>query len=144
MAERIGHAERERVVDELRRHAGEGRLDLDELEQRLEAALSARTQSDLEPLLADLPGPRPGRARMTLTRAVAPGSVAAALLPLAAAAAIIAWAPHGFTWIGWTLGFWWFFAGLPSAGLGFAWCGHRKARRSCLRRSRHRDRAVTV
>ena len=48
------HADRERVVDVLRTAAGDGRLTADELDQRLEAALTARTLADLEPLLADL------------------------------------------------------------------------------------------
>jgi class 3 adenylate cyclase len=48
------HADRDRVVDVLRTAAGDGRLTADELDQRLEAALTARTLADLEPLLADL------------------------------------------------------------------------------------------
>jgi hypothetical protein len=48
------HADRDRVVDVLRTAAGDGRLTADELDQRLEAALTARTLADLEPLLAGL------------------------------------------------------------------------------------------
>jgi class 3 adenylate cyclase len=48
------HADRDRVVDILRTAAGDGRLTADELDQRLEAALTARTLADLDPLLADL------------------------------------------------------------------------------------------
>jgi class 3 adenylate cyclase len=48
------HADRDRVVEVLRTAAGDGRLTADELDQRLEAALTARTLADLEPLLADL------------------------------------------------------------------------------------------
>jgi class 3 adenylate cyclase len=48
------HADRDRAVDVLRTAAGDGRLTADELDQRLEAALTARTLADLEPLLADL------------------------------------------------------------------------------------------
>jgi hypothetical protein len=57
------------------------------------------------------------------------------VLPLLASVAVIVWAPAGFAWIGWTAFFWWFFAGLPSAGLGFACCGRSKARQ-CRRRGR--------
>ncbi|CAM5420846.1 hypothetical protein SRIMM317S_06576 [Streptomyces rimosus subsp. rimosus] len=39
--------------------AAEGRLDLDELEERLEQALTAKTFADLAPLTADLPPPPP-------------------------------------------------------------------------------------
>jgi hypothetical protein len=48
------HADRDRVVEVLRAAAGDGRLTADELDQRLEAALTARTLADLEPLLAGL------------------------------------------------------------------------------------------
>lgn len=51
---RIGHAERDRAVEVLRDAAGEGRLTLEELEQRIEVALAARTQGDLREVLADL------------------------------------------------------------------------------------------
>jgi Domain of unknown function (DUF1707) len=58
---RTSDAERERVVEALRTHAGEGRLDADELEERLERAYAARTRADLVPLLADLPPAPPRR-----------------------------------------------------------------------------------
>jgi len=48
------HADRDRVVETLTAAAGDGRLTADELDQRLEAALAARTLADLEPLIADL------------------------------------------------------------------------------------------
>ena len=58
-------AERERVTDALRTHAAAGRLDPEELEERLELAFAARTRADLVPLVADLPEPavRPRRPR---------------------------------------------------------------------------------
>ena len=52
---RASHADRDRAVDVLRLAAGEGRLSVDELEARLEAALSARTTGELASLTADLP-----------------------------------------------------------------------------------------
>jgi hypothetical protein len=55
---RASDADRERTAERLRTAAGEGRLSADELEERLERALSARTESELEPLTADLPAPR--------------------------------------------------------------------------------------
>ena len=48
------HADRDRVVEVLRTAAGDGRLTADDLDQRLQAALAARTLADLEPLVADL------------------------------------------------------------------------------------------
>jgi hypothetical protein len=52
---RASHADRDRTVDVLRVAAGDGRLTLEELEERLEAALSARTVGELAVLTADLP-----------------------------------------------------------------------------------------
>ena len=52
---RISDADRHRVSELLRQAAGEGRLDIDELDERLEAAYSAKTYGDLVPLTADLP-----------------------------------------------------------------------------------------
>jgi hypothetical protein len=52
---RTSEAEREAVVEDLRRHAFAGRLDVAELEQRVEAALAARTLDDLAALKDDLP-----------------------------------------------------------------------------------------
>ena len=52
---RVSDAERHRVGEVLREAAGEGRLDLDELDERLERAYAAKTYADLVPLTADLP-----------------------------------------------------------------------------------------
>jgi hypothetical protein len=52
---RASHADRDRVVELLRIAAGDGRLTADELDERLEAALTARTQRELTVLTADLP-----------------------------------------------------------------------------------------
>ncbi len=52
---RASHADRDRAVDALRVAAGDGRLTVEELEERLEAALSARTLGELAALTADLP-----------------------------------------------------------------------------------------
>lgn len=52
---RASDADREQVTGRLRRAATEGRLDADELEDRLGAALAARTYGELDALLADLP-----------------------------------------------------------------------------------------
>src|SRR5262245_33662843 len=54
---RVGDADRQRVVAELQRHYVEGRLNSDELAERVDTALAARTESDLAALLEDLPGP---------------------------------------------------------------------------------------
>jgi len=52
---RASHQDRERAAEIIRVAAGDGRLTADELDQRLEAALTARTTSELTALTADLP-----------------------------------------------------------------------------------------
>ena len=52
---RVSHQERDGVVEELRVAAGDGRLTADELDDRLERALGARTYADLALLTTDLP-----------------------------------------------------------------------------------------
>src|SRR5881394_2757394 len=52
---RISDADRHRVAEVLREAAGEGRIDLEELDQRLEATYAARTYADLVPITLDLP-----------------------------------------------------------------------------------------
>ncbi|MFL6121081.1 DUF1707 domain-containing protein [Actinophytocola sp.] len=56
---RIGTAERESAVKLLSDHMSAGRLSLEEYEERMAAALEARTVADLKPLFADLPQPHP-------------------------------------------------------------------------------------
>lgn len=53
---RAGDADREAVVELLRDAAAAGRLSLQEMGERQDAAYAARTFADLEPLVADLPG----------------------------------------------------------------------------------------
>lgn len=52
---RVSDADRHRVAELLRQAAGEGRLDIEELDERLEATYVAKTYGDLVPLTADLP-----------------------------------------------------------------------------------------
>ncbi|MFD9856219.1 DUF1707 domain-containing protein [[Kitasatospora] papulosa] len=61
---RASDAERERVAETLREAVAEGRLEMDEFEQRLDATFKARTHGELVPLVRDLPasgGPVAGR-----------------------------------------------------------------------------------
>jgi hypothetical protein len=53
---RASDADRERVAEQLRHATAEGRLDPDELEERLETAFAARTYGELDQLVVDLPG----------------------------------------------------------------------------------------
>ncbi|MFG1813469.1 DUF1707 domain-containing protein [Kribbella sp. NPDC049174] len=52
---RASHEDRDRVVETLRVAGGDGRLSAEELDLRLESALSARTLGELAELTADLP-----------------------------------------------------------------------------------------
>jgi hypothetical protein len=55
---RASDADRERVAEVLRTAASEGRLQLDELDERLAAVYAARTYAELEPVTHDLPTTR--------------------------------------------------------------------------------------
>jgi hypothetical protein len=52
---RASDADRERVAEVLREAAGDGRLTMDELDERLDAVYKAKTYAELEPVTHDLP-----------------------------------------------------------------------------------------
>lgn len=54
---RVSNADREQAAEVLRMAAGDGRLTLAELDERLSAAYAAKTYADLESVTSDLPGP---------------------------------------------------------------------------------------
>jgi Domain of unknown function (DUF1707) len=54
---RASHDDRDRVVELLRVAAGDGRLTAEELDERLELAMTARTYGELAKLVSDLPAP---------------------------------------------------------------------------------------
>ncbi|MFJ2832117.1 DUF1707 domain-containing protein [Streptomyces sp. NPDC087263] len=54
---RASDADRERVTEVLRDALAEGRLDMEEFEERLEATYKARTYGELAPITRDLPAP---------------------------------------------------------------------------------------
>ena len=94
---RASDAEREQVAETLRTHAATGRLDPDELEDRLGRALTARTRAELTPLVADLPT-APPKPRREIPR-VAP------VIPLAILLiAIWALTGAGYFWPIWPIG----------------------------------------
>ncbi len=62
---RVSDADRDQVAEVIREAAGQGRLTLDELDQRLDLAYAAKTYADLETVTRDLPAvgaavPAPG------------------------------------------------------------------------------------
>ncbi len=76
---RISDEDRHRVAEVLRQAAGEGRLDLSELDERLEATYAAKTYADLVPITADLPGH--AGAQPPVRRSTAPGQPSHPLVP---------------------------------------------------------------
>lgn len=62
---RASDADRERVAEVLRDALAEGRLDMDEFEERLDATYKARTYGELTPLTRDLPGAHTPAVRLT-------------------------------------------------------------------------------
>src|SRR6188472_3159080 len=60
---RVSDEDRHKVAEMLRQAAGEGRIDLDELDQRLEAAYAAKTYGELVPITSTCrpTGAHPGR-----------------------------------------------------------------------------------
>ena len=52
---RISDADRHKVAEVLRQAAGEGRIDFEELDERLEATYAAKTYGELVPITVDLP-----------------------------------------------------------------------------------------
>jgi len=119
---RASDAERDDVAAELGQHFQDGRLDQAEFEERVAAAIAAKTQRDLDQLLTDLPAEpaeKPGR---TAREPGSPGTPGApswrslkrtrvlGLLPLVAVGMVIGSLLTGDEPHGW-----------PFAPLGFLW-----------------------
>ena len=126
---RVSDAERDAVADELGQHFQDGRLDQAELDERVTAAMAAKTVGDLQVLLTDLPQAKsgqPGWAASEPDRANAPAAGTSrsrppaltcgrprvlTLLPMLAAVLVIGglltggwrhgwpFAPFGFVWL---------------------------------------------
>jgi hypothetical protein len=112
---RASDAERESIVTQLREHGAAGRLDVDELEQRIGAAYAARTHGDLEGLLADLPA-RPAARRAAAPRRHLPGHEWAGFVGVnALLIAIWAVSGAGYFWPAWVM-VWWAFALVMKSG----------------------------
>jgi len=92
---RTSRADREQVIDVLKAAFVQGRLDQDELDERVSCALASRTYADLAVLTADIPI-EPGGALLPETARVSAGKKAVAAMTGATAAlvAICAVAVH--------------------------------------------------
>jgi Domain of unknown function (DUF1707) len=115
-------ADRERVAERLRVAAGEGRLTPAELEERLERAFSARTDAELEPLVADLPTSPPREPRRSRRPDLRPFVFVSLLL-----IGIWAFSGMGYFWPVW-----------PIAGWGISFLAPGRLRGPCHRRSSNR------
>jgi Flp pilus assembly protein TadB len=69
---RVGDAERTKVTEALHDHFAQGRLTRDELDERLDATLSAKTFGELRKITRDLPGTAPVAEPAISPRAVPP------------------------------------------------------------------------
>jgi Domain of unknown function (DUF1707) len=100
---RASDGERDQVVAQLQRDFADGRLTQPELEERVGAALAARTRDQLRTLTADLPGP------------VVPARSATALEPWLLCMLLIVCPPAGVTyWL------------LSRRGIGGGWLARRQ------------------
>jgi hypothetical protein len=141
---RASDADREQVAERLQRAAAEGRLHTEELEQRLEAALSSRTYGQLDALVADLPGSRVLAPRDTHALArVRPALALAIAIPVTLVIIAVVFAVTGVLamWWLWLVAAWWFFGhrrrrfytardGHSSRGCGGWHAGRSRARAS--------------
>jgi hypothetical protein len=94
---RVSDADRDAVAAELAEHLRVGRLELDEFDERVGRAISARTRGDLDRLLADLPRPVPPPPP-ALHRRSGPPFVLLAVLIFAAGTAVLGGLSNAATW----------------------------------------------
>jgi hypothetical protein len=113
---RAADSDRERTAERLRTAAAEGRLSAEELEERLEVALAARTHGELEAVVADLPSaePPPSRRPDPERRAF--------LMTSLLLVAIWALTGAGYFWPIWPILGWGVFVLPPAGWLGFPVC----------------------
>ena len=102
---RASDAEREQVAAEIREHFAQGRLDAEEMGERLERAYAARTRRDLDELRGDLPRlPVPvGARRAELTKELIQQTGAGLGLFAMCTLIWLATGAHGNFWPVWTL-----------------------------------------
>jgi hypothetical protein len=107
---RASDLDREHVAERLRDATAEGRLLAEELEERVGAALSARTYGELDVLVADLPVVRERR-RATAPLAVRATILVAVAMAVVATLALVTLVLLGLAgaWLGWMVFAWLFF-----------------------------------
>lgn len=97
---RVSDAERSEVADRLSKHYGDGRLDQEEFNQRLDLAMKAKTHADLAALFTDLPDTGlPGAVVPRRPRPAYPRVLFLVLVIVVAAAVGQALAQAAFPWL---------------------------------------------
>ena len=92
---RAGDADRERIADRLRKSHSDGRLDLNEFQERLERCYEAKTIGELRVLVRDLPRQDVQERRHGLARLRAGGWHLPLLAILVALVVVVASTAHG-------------------------------------------------
>jgi hypothetical protein len=108
---RASDQERESTVTLLREHGAAGRLDVEELEQRVGAAYQARTRGDLSTLMDDLPRPQSLSTPTAYRPAGRHGGHGWIAFAQVSAVLVAIWALSGagYFWPAWVM-VWWAFA----------------------------------
>jgi hypothetical protein len=106
-------SDREQIAERLRHATADGRLFAHELEERLAAALRARTYGELDAVVSDLPGGRVARRpRSDLSRWARPALALAIAIPVATilvVAVVFVLTGVFAAWMAWMLVGWWIF-----------------------------------
>jgi len=111
---RIADSDRERAIAQLSRHAGDGRLTLEEFEARVAEVYAARTNADLRPVFRDLPSYDDAPPRRSRSHTRPRIDLEAIMRPLVMLALVV-WAASAFgAWVLW-IGLW---VVLPRLGPG--------------------------
>ena len=106
---RIGDAERDQAVSLLGDHFAAGRLNREELDERIDQAIQAKFSTDLRPLFADLPvaGPPVGRPAPQFRAAPVAYAPLFLLAPMLLIAILVTAIAVGAPWVLWV--FFWMF-----------------------------------
>jgi hypothetical protein len=100
---RVSDAERNQVIDHLKRHTSDGRLTLEEFEDRLDETMAAKTAGDLRAVLRDLPPIQTG-AVVTPRR----GGVRVPFIAVGVLLVLSVASGHPLIWLLLPIGFFWF------------------------------------
>jgi len=115
---RIGDAERDQAVSELGDHFAAGRLTREEFDARVDQAMAARFDSDLQPLFVDLPREHPAPSRSAAPALGLRAGLALMfwLLPLLLISAVVVAVVLTAPWLLWTFCWVLFFGTFLGAG----------------------------